>query len=322
MIRREGGGELAGTEAPAPRIVRRAVHLGGRGISYLAAESAEASDQTILLIHGSGVSARSWIGQLDGLGRALRVLAIDLPGHGESVPVGRASIEGYADVVSEFLGHATTGPVILAGHSLGGAVAVALAARRPGAVRGLILVSSCAMLPPSDGVAGTLISYLPGPLRKIAFFAMAKKVLFAPGAPTQAIRVGMGELHACRQETILGDLAAARAMDVTDAARRLEVPTLILCGSRDRLTPPALSAQLNALIRESRLRVIEGAGHMVLLEAPDRVNQEILGFAASLVPTISGRLPGLRDARRVPSLLRRLLLDGQALFRRARGLLR
>src|SRR2546430_17584539 len=59
-------------------------------------------------------------------------------------------------------------------------------------------------------------------------------------------------------------------------------PTLILCAGRDRLTPPALSEHLRTLIPRSRLSLVEGAGHMLLLEAPERVNQEILGFAASL----------------------------------------
>lgn len=72
-------------------------------------------------------------------------------------------------------------------------------------------------------------------------------------------------------------------MDMTEPARRLDVPTLVLCGSRDRLTPPALSAQLGELIPRSRLRTIEGAGHMLLLEVPERVNREMLSFAGSVL---------------------------------------
>ena len=75
---------------------------------------------------------------------------------------------------------------------------------------------------------------------------------------------------------------SARTMDLTDQAPRLGVPTLLLCGSRDRLTPPALSEQLSVLIPRARLRTIEGAGHMLLLEVPERVNQEVLNFARSL----------------------------------------
>lgn len=235
------------------------------------------------MIHGSGVSASYWLNQVRGLGKALRVVAVDLPGHGESDPVEEASVEKYAEVAAGVLEVLGARPAIVAGHSLGGAVAIALAARRPDTVRALVLLSTCAKLPPVDGSWERLLAYLPGALRKVLFFSMAKKILFAPGAPSRAVSLGMQELRACRPETILKDLEAAKTMDMTEPARRLDVPTLVLCGSRDRLTPPALSAQLGELIPRSRLRTIEGAGHMLLLEVPERVNREMLSFAGSVL---------------------------------------
>jgi pimeloyl-ACP methyl ester carboxylesterase len=116
----------------------------------------------------------------------------------------------------------------------------------------------------------------------MVFFSMAKRVLFAPGAPADAVSLGMDDLRSCRPETMLKDMRAAKAMDLGEAAARLDVPTLILCGSRDKLTPPALSARLSELIPLSRLRIIEGAGHMLPLEEADRVNQELLQFAGAL----------------------------------------
>jgi pimeloyl-ACP methyl ester carboxylesterase len=237
---------------------------------------------TILLIHGSGVSARCWINQLGGLAGALSVLAVDLPGHGESDPSDAASVEEYARAVGDALDALGTGPVIAAGHSLGGAVAIALAAGRPAAVRGLVLLASCEKMPHTDGTGERVLAALPGPLRKLAFFSMAKKILFAPGAPAHAVTLGMEELRSCRPETMLKDMRAAKAMDLGEAAARLDVPTLLLCGSRDKLTPPALSARLSELIPLSRLRIIEGAGHMLPLEEADRVNQELLQFAGAL----------------------------------------
>src|SRR5207245_1911526 len=100
-----------------------------------------------------------------------------------------------------------------------------------------------------------------------------KKVLFAPEASADAVAITMQELRACRPETILNDVRAARAMDLTEQAGGLDVPTLVLAGSRDRLTTPALAERLSALIRGSRLRIVAGAGHLVPLEAPPRVNR-------------------------------------------------
>src|SRR5258708_34764626 len=160
---------------------------------------------------------------------------------------------------------------------------MALAAGHTEAVTGLVLLSSCAKLPPVDNSWERWLAYLPGALRKVLFFSMAKKILFAPGASSRAVSLGLQELRSCRPETILKDVLAARTMDLTDRAARLEVPTLLLCGSRDRLTPPALSEQLSGLIPRARLTTIEGAGHMLLLEVPERVNQASLPFARAIL---------------------------------------
>jgi pimeloyl-ACP methyl ester carboxylesterase len=101
--------------------------------------------------------------------------------------------------------------VITAGHSLGGAVAVALAARRPDAVRGLVLLSSCEKIPPSDDATERFLAALPGPLRKVLFFSMAKKVLFASGAPADAAR---RRLNANGFRPLLKDLGPQRSQFV------------------------------------------------------------------------------------------------------------
>ncbi len=243
------------------------------------------------------------------------MVAIDLPGHGESDAILKPTVEGYADAAHALLDVLATGPVFVAGHSLGGAVALALAARHPGVVKGLVLVSACAKLPEAEGSLGRVLYwYLPAPLRKLLFFSMTKKVLFAPGAPGSAIRLGMQEIRACRPETIQQDVAAAKAMDLEDAARGVRVPTLILCGSRDRLTPPVLSQRLHELIAGSRLEIVHGAGHMLLLEASERVSQAILDFVEAVAPP---EVPWPRLVARLatPSFLRRLLGRAMALFR-------
>ena len=309
-----------GPTPPSPpekaEVLRLAIEVGGIRISYLTSPHSQASGApTILLVHGSGVSARSWTAQLEGLGQGLRVLAIDLPGHGESDLMPEATVQAYADAARALVETLRLGPVFVAGHSLGGAVAVALAGRYPNMVKGLILLSTCAKLPETDSSLEGLLWYLPGPIRKIVFFSMAKKILFAPGARGRAVQVGMEEIRACRPETILKDVAAARRMDLEEVARGLRVPTLILCGSRDKLTPPALSERLNDLIPSSRLLVLEGAGHMLPLEAPERVNRQILEFVESQEGFGPRRLRQPVSEIQ-PSILRRLLERVKRLLRR------
>ena len=282
-------------------IPRGVVDLPGRGrVSYL---SEGRGAHAALLIHGSGMSARSWMRQLEAVSERMRVIAIDLPGHGESSAPPGSSIEDYAAAVADFARALACGPVVVVGHSLGGSIAIALAVRQPGLVRGLVLIASCVKLPLVDSVGERLVAFLPGPLRRLLFFSMAKKVLFAPGASAEAIASGMQDLRACRPETLLADVRAARALDLTAQAAALDVPTLVLSGSRDRLTPPTLAADLSALIREARLRIADGAGHMLPLEAAAWVNREIVAFVDSLAtPLPASQAPGRRD-----SLFRRVL---------------
>jgi pimeloyl-ACP methyl ester carboxylesterase len=263
-------------------IVRRHVTINGRRLSYLSLDRAPAgAHPVVLLIHGSGVNARCWIEQIRGL-HAARVLAIDLPGHGESDDLGAASIDHHADVAAAFVRTLGAAPVIAAGHSLGGAVALALAARHAAAVQALVLLSTCARLPSSNTPAQWLTPFLPGPLRRAMFLPMAQALLFASSASRHAIGVGMHELRACRPETLASDVAMSRSMDFTAVAKSLRVPALVLCGSRDQITPPMLSTDLHALIPGSRLRIVEGAGHMLIIEAPDAVNREITAFLAAI----------------------------------------
>jgi pimeloyl-ACP methyl ester carboxylesterase len=297
-------------------VVRRHVGEDGKRISYLAAEGAGAGNHpAILLLHGTGVSARSWTLQLQNLGHALQVLAIDLPGHGESDPTDQATLEGYADAAHSVLDALGTGPVFVAGHSLGGAVAQVLAVRHPEVVRGLALLSTCVKLPETDGCLQRLYRYLPAPIRKVLFLWMANKILFSPSASRQAVFLGMEEILACRPETTLKDVAAAQAMDLQEITQNLRVPTIILCGDRDRVTPLALSDRLNELIPGSRLLIVKGAGHMLPLEAPGQVNRELLAFVNSVARPEIHPVRFLGQIRKRWTL-RRLIEKVTALFRR------
>ncbi len=272
----------AARPGPVENGERRFVGQDRARTSYFTLGPRAASD-TILLIHGAGMSARSWTSQLRGLTPELRVVAIDLPGHGESDPSPDATLESYTDAASRLIDALGVGPVFVAGHSLGGGVALALAAQRPDLVKGLILISSCAKLPDNNNAMEALLGYLPQPLRKFLFFSAAKRTLFALNASKRAIQVGLKDLRSCPPEAIRSDLAVAKAMDLEDVARNLRLPTLILCGTADVLTPVASSQRLADLIPGARIHLVEGAGHMLPLESPEPVDREILAFVESVV---------------------------------------
>jgi pimeloyl-ACP methyl ester carboxylesterase len=289
-------------------IVRRSVEVAGRRVSYLTVDGTHAGD-LLLFIHGAGVSARTWVHQLRQLSRIGTPVAIDLPGHRESEHVPDPTLEIYAETAYQLLTRLGDAPAFVAGHSLGGAVAQLLARRHPERVKGLMLMSTCATVPPGDGTH-QLLGLVPVPFRRVVFLSAVRKLLLAPSASVDAIGLTLDEVGGCPTRTIQRDIVIGRAMNMTDVARALRVPTLVLCGARDRLTPPELSRQLHGMIEGSRLQLVPGAGHMLPLEAGDAVNHAIAEFVAFV-----GR--DVCTARRVGAARR--LVDRFAAWRPWRG---
>ena len=277
-----------------PVIVRRYLEHDGVRISYLTVDSSPPSD-TLLLIHGAGVSARTWVHQLRGVAGIVRPIAIDLPGRRESDAIADPTLVAYAEMAYQALRRLHDGPAFVAGHSLGGAVAQVLAERHPEMVKGLVLISTCAKMPRVDGTTRALAA-VPWPFRRAALQWAARRTLLGPCASSDAVGMTLDEIRECRTWTIQTDVAIGRAIDVEDAARRIRVPTLILCGDRDELTPPPLSQRLGVLIPASRVEIVPSAGHMLPLEAPELVNRAIVDFLGPLASEAA--LPAPAPSRR------------------------
>jgi pimeloyl-ACP methyl ester carboxylesterase len=81
-----------------------------------------------------------------------------------------------------------------------------------------------------------------------------------------------------------GDFAACNRFDVRDRIAQITLPTLILCGEKDQLTPPSLSQKLNKAILKSRIYIVPSAGHMVMIEDPKAFNQRVLDFILEARP--------------------------------------
>jgi len=197
-------------------IVRRSLEADGVRISYLTVDVVSPSD-TLLLIHGAGVSARTWVQQLRGLADVVRPIAIDLPGRRESDAASDPTLATYAELIYEALRRLHSGPAFVAGHSLGGAVAQVLAERHPEVVKGLVLISTCAKMPRVDATTRALAA-VPWPFRRTVLQWAARRTLLAPSAPADAVRLTLDEIRECRVSTIQSDVAIGRAIDVEDPA--------------------------------------------------------------------------------------------------------
>lgn len=231
---------------------------------------------TLCLVHGSGGSGLVWIRQLEGLADVARVVALDLPGHGESGGDGCRTVGDYVGWVRRFVLSLGPGAVVLGGHSLGGAIAQALALAHPDLVRGLVLVGTGARLRVLPRIFELLASdYAQG-------CAFVTGLAFSP-ATSPALQDGArAAMLATRPEVTIGDFRACDAFDVMDRLGEIAAPTLVICGQEDRLTPPKYARHLAETIAGGRLVLVERAGHFPHLEQPEAVNQAIRRFLADL----------------------------------------
>jgi pimeloyl-ACP methyl ester carboxylesterase len=217
----------------------------------------------LILIHGAGGSHRHWPLELRTMpGR--RVIAVDLPGHGDSPGPGRRAIDGYARDLPAFMDAMELARAVLVGHSMGGAIALTLALDWPDRVAGLGLVGTGARL----RVTPALLQAASDPASFQAGIEVMADWSFGPGASPalrSEYREGLRRLPAA---VVHGDFSACDPFDVRERLSELRLPTAVVCGDADRSTPPRYSEFLRAQIAGARLSLIPGAGHMVALEAP------------------------------------------------------
>jgi pimeloyl-ACP methyl ester carboxylesterase len=234
------------------------------------------SGPPLVLVHGAGGSADLWQPQLDGLADVARVVAPDLPGHGYARGPGKPSIAAYAEWLAALLGTLRAGRAVVVGHSMGGAVAQALAIAQPGRLAGLVLIGTGAELP----VLPRLVDLLRKRPREGQ--SIIQDLSFAPGTPRECAEVVDRVLRKGAPLVTLGDYLACDRFDARADLERIRLPTLVVAGAEDRLTPPKYARLLADAIPGARLVEIPGAGHFPQLEQPRTVNAAIREFLAGL----------------------------------------
>jgi len=197
----------------------------------------------VILIHGAGGTHISWPPQIRRMAEET-IYAIDLPGHGKSEGNGRQSIDEYADDVIAFMKETRISAAVFVGISMGGAIALTLALKHPKQVLGLALLGT-----------GSKLRVAP------AILALSKK-----------------NIMQIRPPVFLGDFLACNEFDVTSQLENIKVPTLIVCGSQDKMTPLKYSELLQLAIPNSQLHIVENAGHMVMVEQPDATAEVLKKF--------------------------------------------
>jgi pimeloyl-ACP methyl ester carboxylesterase len=231
-----------------------------------------------------------WVQQLAALGSTFRVIAPDLRGHGASpAPEGTYTMDEFADDVIELLDtlHIDV-PVVLGGLSMGGYVALSFVARFPQRVRALMLLDTRAGADTPEAAQNreaTARTALEAGSARPVVDAMVPKLFCKKTLEQRPERVE--PLRAAMERTTARGIAGAlRGMAIRPDRRgelaRISVPTLVLVGEEDVITPPAEAKAMAEAIPRARFEVIPDAGHLAPYENYAAANQVILRFLNSL----------------------------------------
>jgi pimeloyl-ACP methyl ester carboxylesterase len=231
--------------------------------------------QPLVLVHGAGGNLLHWPGELRRLPERT-VYALDLPGHGKSGGAGRAEIGAYAEVVRDFAEALDLPALVLAGHSMGGAIALEFGLRYPARLAGLILAGTGAKLRVAREVLSGIRDDFQGTTELLAQRAHGEHV------DPNLLRLYIRRLREVDPQTLRADFLACDAFDRRADVSRIMTPALILCGDADRMTPVKFSQLLHEQIAGSQLIVVPGAGHMVMLEQPAAVAENVAAFLSNL----------------------------------------
>lgn len=234
----------------------------------------------VIFIHGAGSSHLIWWNQLRALAPLAQAVALDLPGHGKSSPGGRDSVPAYADVILSFLDARGFDRAVVAGHSMGGAISQMLALSHPDRIAGLALIGTGARL-------RVLPAILEGIISADSFDHTLELIVensYAPGLDPDMRRRAKEELRACAPAVTHGDFVACNNFDVIARVGEIHASTLVVCGRQDRMTPAKYSEFLASRMPNARLVPVEDAGHFVMVEKPDAVNQALVDWLTDLSP--------------------------------------
>jgi pimeloyl-ACP methyl ester carboxylesterase len=228
-------------------------------------------EPTLLFIHGAGGSHKLWEYQLKFFENAI---AVDLAGH--DVGAGRSTIDEYVEEVKRFCDENSLRNIVMIGHSMGGGIAQKFALDYQEYLQAIVLVCTGAKLRVAPNIFAATKENHAQAIELITEFAFSNK------APNKIRKRAAEEMMKISPEVIYSDFEACDKFDVMNRLKEIKLPTLIICGLEDQVTPVKYSEYLKNNIPNSRLEIIANAGHMVMLERPEELNERLEKFIKEL----------------------------------------
>ena len=264
------------------------------------AESFGLKCPALVFLHHFGGSSGTWDGVIARLGASFEAIAFDLPGFGaEAAARGPFTVHAYADFVAARVRSLGLHSYMLIGHSMGGKIALALAARRPTKLDALILLAPSPPTPEpiEEAMRSALIA---GWGQYNAASQILGRITAAP-LPLELRERAIADMMACGKCAWDAWLEEGCRENISASLGRIEVPVTILSGDRDDALPTALiEREVAGRLARVRLLRVDGAGHLLPLEAPDAVVaaiRQVAGEASQLRSTAKhDRRPEFRNS--------------------------
>ncbi len=225
-----------------------------------------------------------WSPQIEAFAKQFRVIAYDIRGHGKSgVGDGQYMLEFFVDDLVGLLDRLKIGKAVLCGLSMGGYIALRAVERNPERVAGLILADTQAKADSNEAKLKRATAIRSVKANGVKAYAdNFVKSVFAPQSFTSNGEAVEKIGRTIQSNSALGIcgalLALASRTDTTGTLSGIKVPTLILVGEHDALTPPSASQEMHSMIPNSEIHLIPNAAHMSNLENSDEFNKHIMSF--------------------------------------------
>ena len=262
--------------------------VAGERLFYALVEGDPTRERNLILVHGAGGDHTHWPAELRRI-PGINVYALDLPGHGRSSGQGRTSVADYADGVHLFAQTLKLEQASVVGHSMGGAIAQTMALHQPTWLDRAVLIGTGARLRVHtlilQGLQLASTKDLSPSASKSTFEATIDTICqwaYGPSINQQILRKSRQQLLGVDPDVIYGDYKACNNFDVMDRVTDIKLPTLIIVGSADRMTPPKYGQYLHNQISGSQLVEIKDGGHMMAIEKPTEVAQAVTRFLKAL----------------------------------------
>ncbi|MHA2425429.1 MAG: alpha/beta fold hydrolase [Candidatus Thorarchaeota archaeon] len=238
-------------------------------------ELGDPDDGTVIFVHGAGGSSATWYMQLSRLSDRLHIVTIDLNGHGKTPDrnesdITRSYLDDIHEVVTQFE------KPVLGGHSMGGALTQLFALDNPNLIRGAILVGTGSRLK----VLPLIFEWLENDFE--SYVNAVGQYMFDESAQESMVSTSKAEVRKCPPEIISRDFRECDRFDVMSLVGEISVPSLILVGENDLMTPVKYSQYMHERINGSVLHILPKAGHSVMLEQFEEFNQILYNWFKEL----------------------------------------